>query len=934
MKMKRGQRWISEAEPELGLGVLLEVDSRTVKIHFPASAELRQYSVEGAPLQRVQFRVGDRIQEHEGAPFTVERVEVREEILYYIGGTNELCESLLADSISFSRPEERLLKAHIDPSEVFDLRYRTLQYSHRMRQLKVRGALGGRVDLIPHQLYLAQEIASRPRPRALLADEVGLGKTIEACMILHRLIITGKAGRVLILLPEPLVHQWFVELFRRFNLVASIYDESRCQAIGKERADSNPFLEDHLILCSIDYLASNEERAAQVKGIDWGLVLVDEAHHLEWSAEAPAPKYELVRALSLRCKALLLLTATPEQLGRESHFARLRLLDPDRYYDLEKFISEEKKYTELAPLAVKLHERQKLTAEDLAELKKYFPKGNLKNEDPEELLERLLDQHGIGRVMFRNTRAVIQGFPKRKAKIVSLEMPEEKSAYLDRMVKELTYELSSSEEEVELRSYSFKKDPRLAWLVSVLKKSKSKKFLLLCSNKKKAMALYEALKLEINSHYSVFHEDLTLLQRDRNAAWFAEEEGAQLLICSEIGSEGRNFQFVHDLILFDLPLNLELLEQRIGRLDRIGQTSTIQIHIPVVKGTGAEAFATVLHEGLNAFEKCLEGGSQFTRGFQREFKSLLLSSSYIDKELKGLIGKLQKQHAKIQIQLQEGRDKLLELNSYRPKVALEVVKEIAAIDAEKTLDDYMIDLFDHFGVQIEEASARTYILTRGNLFTDSFPFIPAEGTMVTTDRKKALSREEIGFLTWEHPMMSGAMELLMTTGQGNSAFATWEKSGEADLWLEAIYILEPIAPAELNSDRFLPPTPIRILLNRRGGEISKQYPIEVVNSQLRSGKPAQLHEQSELINLLIPNLIKKSLTEATQAAEQIREESLKEMKCALGKEILRLKELQKLNPGVSDREIEQLVGEERELSEHLQHAQIRLDAVRLILKSK
>ena len=925
---------MSEAEPELGLGVLLEVDSRTVKVHFPATAETRQYSVEGAPLQRVQFRIGDRIQAHEGVPFTVDGVEEREGILFYKGGATELCESLLADSISFSRPEERLLKAHIDPAEVFELRYRTLQHNHRMRQWKVRGALGGRVDLIPHQLYLAQEIASRPRPRALLADEVGLGKTIEACMILHRLIITGKAGRVLILLPEPLVHQWFVELFRRFNLIASIYDESRCQAIGKERADSNPFLEDHLIICSIDYLASNEERATQVKSIDWGLVLVDEAHHLEWSPDQPAPKYELVRELSLRCKGLLLLTATPEQLGRESHFARLRLIDPDRYYDLEKFIIEEKKYTGLASLAVKLHERQALSEEDLEGLKKYFPKENLKKENPEELLERLLDQHGIGRVMFRNTRAVIQGFPKRKAKLISLEMPEEKSAYLERTLKELTYESSAGEEEAELRSYSFKKDPRLAWLVETLKKGKSKKFLLLCSNKKKAIALYEALKLEINSHYSVFHEELTLLQRDRNAAWFAEEEGAQLLICSEIGSEGRNFQFVHDLILFDLPLNLELLEQRIGRLDRIGQTSTIHIHIPLVKGTGSEAYARVLHEGLNAFEKCLEGGSHFTREFQKDFKKLLLSSTYVEKTLKTLIAKLQKQHAKMQIQLQEGRDKLLELNSYRPKVALEVVKEIAAIDAEKTLDEYMIDLFDHFGVHIEEASARTYILTRGNLFTDAFPFIPAEGTMVTTDRKKALSREEIGFLTWEHPMMSGAMELLMTTGQGNSSFSIWEKSGEADLWVEAIYILEPIAPAELDSDRFLPLTPIRILVNRRGVEISKEYPVAVLNPKLKSGKSAQLHEQSELLNLLIPTLIKKSLEAATVAAAGIRKESLGEMERSLSREILRLRELQKLNPGITNREIEQLEKEEKELKEHLSNAQIRLDSVRLILKSK
>ena len=81
-------------------------------------------------------------------------------------------------------------------------------------------------------------------------------------------------------------------------------------------------------------------------------------------------------------------------------------------------------------------------------------------------------------------------------------------------------------------------------------------------------ALLDVLKVDS----ALFHEDLSLIQRDRNAAYFADQEGAQILLCSEIGSEGRNFQFAHHLVLFDLPLNPELLEQRIGRLDRIGQT--------------------------------------------------------------------------------------------------------------------------------------------------------------------------------------------------------------------------------------------------------------------------------------------------------------------------------------------------------------------------
>src|SRR5690606_41133390 len=92
-------------------------------------------------------------------------------------------------------------------------------------------------------------------------------------------------------------------------------------------------------------------------------------------------------------------------------------------------------------------------------------------------------------------------------------------------------------------------------------------------------ALEAAIKERFNLNLALFHEGLPLVQRDRQAAWFAEPDGAQVLLCSEIGSEGRNFQFAHHLVLFDLPLNPGLVEQRIGRLDRIGQTDTIRIHV-------------------------------------------------------------------------------------------------------------------------------------------------------------------------------------------------------------------------------------------------------------------------------------------------------------------------------------------------------------------
>jgi len=219
-----GQRWVSTTEPELGLGVLLEAGSGKATILFTAAQERRIYAVDTAPIVRVRFREGDEILLHDGESVRIDEVEENDGLLSYHCDGRIVVEGELADSISFSKPEDRLLGQQVDDLRTFDLRVESLFRSSAIRKSPVRGLLGGRVDLIPHQIAIAKEVSSRIAPRVLLADEVGLGKTIEACLIMHRLHLLGRAERVLILLPEPLVHQWFVELLRRFNMLFALFD--------------------------------------------------------------------------------------------------------------------------------------------------------------------------------------------------------------------------------------------------------------------------------------------------------------------------------------------------------------------------------------------------------------------------------------------------------------------------------------------------------------------------------------------------------------------------------------------------------------------------------------------------------------------------------------------------------------------------------------
>ena len=422
VRFTKGQRWISETEPELGLGKVLRVEGRQVHIHFPAAEVLRRYAVASAPIRRVKFRIGDRVRRKDGRIFVVSEVNEKDDLIFYKVETDHLPESDLSDLISFSTPQDRLVAGQVEPNAYFDLRYHTLHMQHQSRRSAVRGFTGGRIDLIAHQFYIAHEVATRQSPRVLLSDETGLGKTIEACLILHRLVISGRVGRVLILLPESLVHQWFVELLRRFNLLFKIYDEGLC--ISTEQADPgvNPFLEDQLIICHLDFVMGHPRRTEQILSAPWDMLIVDEAHHIKENTTS----HELLADLADRTPRLLLLTATPEQLGRRNHFARLRLLDPARYFDLERFNDEAENYHRIAAVAGRLLDDKPLRVQDKQILLKLSVIRSEQSEDldralkddPElrnRLVDDLIDRHGMGRVVFRNTRRTIKGFPRRRA---------------------------------------------------------------------------------------------------------------------------------------------------------------------------------------------------------------------------------------------------------------------------------------------------------------------------------------------------------------------------------------------------------------------------------------------------------------------------------------------------------------------------------------
>lgn len=958
-----GQRWVSAGELHLGVGMVLEVEFRTVSIIFPATGETRIYAKQGSPLSRVEFTEGDQISDQQGREMQVVKVEEKSALYIYHCVTSEgeqvrLSEGKLNNFLKLNQPAQRLLNGQIDKNKWFELRAKTQKLLTVLAQSPVQGLSGCRTTLIDHQLYIAHEVASRYAPRVLLADEVGLGKTIEVGLIINQQLLQERAQRVLIVVPESLQHQWLVEMMRRFNLLFSVFDEQRCEASDSSGNDAeinlldNPFHSEQLVLCSLEFLKENPDRFEQAFQGEWDMLVVDEAHHLVWHQDDPSIEYQMIEKLSAQTAAVLLLTATPEQLGKESHFARLRLLDPNRFSDLKHFIEEELNYRPVADIVEGLMQGGTLNDSQLELLQNTISEGDnqyqiehlLDNDDDvslqarDQLVEHLLDRHGTGRVLFRNTRHAVQGFPQRQLNTVALECPEVYAELYQNLTQDETSQIQwllSPEIVLQVISKNADRwgeiDPRVDWLAGFLKQHKTSKILVICSSAQTVLSLVKHIKDKTGIQLAAFHEGLSLVERDRAAAWFADQEtGTQALICSEIGSEGRNFQFAHQMVMFDLPYNPDLLEQRIGRLDRIGQTETIQIHVPFLKGTSQQVMLNWLHQGLNAFEQICPAGHSVFMKVQHELLQALKEASL---DHSSFIQRSIEIYQQLNEQMQQGRDRLLEFNSCRPLKAKELREKAENLQVQLDLPRYMEALYDCFGVNYDIQSPGCWVIKPTDHMLAKIPGLADDGMTVTYDRAIALANEDVRFLTWGHPFVRTMMDMVQSSELGNTALLAVKYRGvkAGTVLLDCFFRIEVADKQGTDGQRYVPNNLIRVCIDENGylhednltpNVIQKTMQYVDIDTSIKVVK-----SREKVIKTLLANAeqkVESLLSERLQQAHQLADDFLQN-------EVNRLIALQTINPNVRDEEIRFFEDHLLRVHEQISAANIRLDATRVIV---
>ncbi|HET7610787.1 MAG TPA: RNA polymerase-associated protein RapA [Rhodanobacteraceae bacterium] len=928
-----GQRWLSEAEPELGLGTVLRTDERAVQVLFAKSGVVRNYSAHGAPLTRATFRVGQRVAGR-GVSFVVERIDLRDGLLVYSGEKRELGEGQLDDEQSLSHADARLISARIDRPHHFELRKQALLARAAARRSEAWGILSARVDLLPHQLGVVAACMEREHPRALLADEAGLGTTIEAGMLIARMLATGRAGRVLILLPDALVVQWFVELRRRFQLEFAILDEERCKAVATADPAANPFEDEQLVIASLAWMAGDPQRTAQAVDAGWDLLVVDEAHHLEWTPDAASPEYLAVEKLAAIAASVVLLTATPEQLGRRAHFARLRLLDPARFDDLGRYLAEADRYAMLSPVAERIAARAPLDEAARTDLCKRFP------HDPalhalvagypgsaDELLSALIDRHGTGRVMYRSRREGVGGFPARQLEIGDAAEPAP-GGRAD-LLAEFEDDMYATPAAAQ-RALDYSNDPRIAWLVALLDRHREDKFLLIASTRAKVEALDVALRTRTGASVALFHEGLTLLQRDRAAAWFAQADGARLLLSSEIGSEGRNFQFSHRLVLWDLPLDPDLVEQRIGRLDRIGQRQAVALHVPLLPGTAQEALVRWHADGSRVLRESPADGRELLRRFGDDVVAIARAHADggepEDPELDSLVATTAAVHAELSQSIRDGRDRLLELAT-RHAGGAALLAAMHNADRDEQTHALIQQCFEPFGVHVEDLGGDAFLLDPEFLSTDALPGFADGPRRATFDRALALAREDLDLPRMDHPMVLGAFDLLLTGEFGNAAFLVDPALPARSVLLEALYVVECVADVRLDAPRFLPPTPISVCVDSRLA--SRDYAPSPPSLTRARERPLDISRYRRYLSQLVPPMLDKATALAGERAGEAIGDAAARAGAALHARAERLRALAAINATVRPEEIARADTTREALLAALARSRVRLDAVRM-----
>jgi SNF2 family DNA or RNA helicase len=457
------------------------------------------------------------------------------------------------------------------------------------------------MNLFEYQIRTVKEVLKKFRGRALLCDEVGLGKTIEACTVMMEYIIRGLARKILILVPPSLVEQWGDELKRKFNQDFITSDDPNFKQMGDKAWQHYP-----KVVSSIN-LAKGKQNRDNILNIHYDMVIVDEAHHLK---NRKTVTWDFVNKLNKN--SILLLTATPIQNNLEELYNLITLLKPGQLNTYSEFkknfvksgeLMEPKNVEKLRTLIADVMIRNKRSDVDIKFTKRYAKTIEVSLSPVEKQFYDLISN--FVKDNYNNGKKEISQFT---LKIMQAELGSSVYAIIPTLEKMSCSDSISDENKKNIQSFmeiakeignkKYEENTKGKTLLKIINDFNDK--IIIFTKYKPTIGFLEKLLKESNYKVAVFHGGMTRKEKETQINYFKQE--AQVLISTEAGGEGRNLQFCNGLINYDLPWNPMAIEQRIGRIHRIGQERDVHIFNLGAKDTIESYILELLDKKINMFE--------------------------------------------------------------------------------------------------------------------------------------------------------------------------------------------------------------------------------------------------------------------------------------------------------------------------------------------
>ena len=747
-----GDRLTHRFNPDLGPGLVETVEGRTVVVHFPESDTVLRLAADSDAIAPLRLVAGARavllsngeqviVASDQGDdPATPGRIRLED--------GREVAETDLWPVRVGESLTERLALGDVDSVAAFALRLDALHLAAVREADGLGSFLGGRIRLYPHQLYAAELATTADPTRWLLADEVGLGKTVEACLVLNHLLRTARADRALVVAPETLTVQWLGELWRKYHQVFVLLDQQRLRDVEKEFGKGfNPFQAYRRVVIGLEFLRDHPKLTEQAVEVGIDLLIVDEAHHLRRPPGHPGNlAYRAIQPIAALGRHVLLLTATPLEEDALGFFRLLELLRPEEFAG--EAIEARIRQPRPLPPCTSAARRQ-----DIPGFPPRLPSPvNLADDEAWAPLDRLED--ALRRLPADNPIA-------RKTKLRKIRRTLASGAAIAGL-------LGSGEARLRrLAAQAGRADPRIAWLgrQGPTWKRAGQKTLVFVAHRETLELIKGAMSRQAQLRVGVFHEDLSPAQRDIEVAQFRLADGPSMLVSTECGGEGRNFEFCTRLVLFDLPWNPMAVEQRIGRLDRIARR--IPVEIVYFRPRSALGAAIVeLYESLGIFREPLGGLERALTQVQSAIEEMALSdaarpaAAVFDPVIEEAHRARDRVRAAAMHELHRApyRAEMAEPILARVPAELQALTERVVLGAADLLDLHVEEYRDGLRYSVE-------LGTRARI--EQLPGVPAGSSFLGTfDREEAVRDEGIDFFSSGHPLVEGILDHLEETRVG------------------------------------------------------------------------------------------------------------------------------------------------------------------------